>query len=82
MPSPAASSPRPGCRHWVAADDEQASFGLNEVPIGIPMPAVYVRMLPTPGARAPQQAAPSSATWQQRPFPDANLLLLHGPARG
>jgi enoyl-CoA hydratase len=27
------------------AVDEGARFGLNEVPIGIPMPAVYVRML-------------------------------------
>jgi len=25
--------------------DSGAGFGLNEVPIGIPMPAVYVRML-------------------------------------
>lgn len=30
--------------HRIAVPD-QASFGLNEVPIGIPMPAVYVRML-------------------------------------
>jgi Enoyl-CoA hydratase/isomerase len=32
------------CDHRVAVDDD-ARFGLNEVPIGIPMPAVYVRML-------------------------------------
>jgi enoyl-CoA hydratase len=32
------------CDHRIAVPDE-ASFGLNEVPIGIPMPAVYVRML-------------------------------------
>jgi enoyl-CoA hydratase len=32
------------CDHRVAVPDE-ARFGLNEVPIGIPMPAVYVRML-------------------------------------
>ncbi|MFG2854848.1 hypothetical protein ACGFZ9_29920 [Streptomyces mirabilis] len=24
------------------------------------------------------QPLPSWVTWQQRPFPDANLLLLHG----
>jgi enoyl-CoA hydratase/carnithine racemase len=33
------------CDHRLAVDDERARFGLNEVPIGIPMPAVYVRML-------------------------------------
>lgn len=33
------------CDHRIVVDDEQARFGLNEVPIGIPMPAVYVRML-------------------------------------
>ena len=33
-----------GCDYRVAVDDG-ARFGLNEVPIGIPMPAVYVRML-------------------------------------
>ena len=32
------------CDHRVAVADG-ARFGLNEVPIGIPMPAVYVRML-------------------------------------
>ena len=32
------------CDHRIAVDTE-ARFGLNEVPIGIPMPAVYVRML-------------------------------------
>jgi enoyl-CoA hydratase len=32
------------CDHRVAVPDG-ARFGLNEVPIGIPMPAVYVRML-------------------------------------
>ncbi|MGO9218091.1 MAG: enoyl-CoA hydratase/isomerase family protein [Streptosporangiaceae bacterium] len=32
------------CDHRIAVT-EGASFGLNEVPIGIPMPAVYVRML-------------------------------------
>ena len=32
------------CDHRVAVADG-AQFGLNEVPIGIPMPAVYVRML-------------------------------------
>ena len=32
------------CDHRIAVTDE-ATFGLNEVPIGIPMPAVYVRML-------------------------------------
>ncbi len=37
------------CDHRVAVTGD-ASFGLNEVPIGIPMPAVYVRMLATPGA--------------------------------
>ncbi len=30
-----------------------------------------------PGAVSPQPL-PSWVTWQQRPFPDANLLLLHG----
>ncbi|MFF5302356.1 enoyl-CoA hydratase/isomerase family protein [Streptomyces sp. NPDC013161] len=33
------------CDHRVAVADGSARFGLNEVPIGIPMPAVYVRML-------------------------------------
>ena len=33
------------CDHRLVVDDEQARFGLNEVPIGIPMPSVYVRML-------------------------------------
>jgi len=33
------------CDYRVAVDDSAARFGLNEVPIGIPMPAVYVRML-------------------------------------
>jgi enoyl-CoA hydratase len=33
------------CDHRIAVDDDTARFGLNEVPIGIPMPAVYVRML-------------------------------------
>jgi enoyl-CoA hydratase len=33
------------CDHRLAVDDARARFGLNEVPIGIPMPAVYVRML-------------------------------------
>jgi len=33
------------CDHRLAVDDDQARFGLNEVPIGIPMPAIYVRML-------------------------------------
>ena len=32
------------CDHRIAVTRE-AAFGLNEVPIGIPMPAVYVRML-------------------------------------
>ena len=32
------------CDHRIAVTEE-ASFELNEVPIGIPMPAVYVRML-------------------------------------
>ena len=32
------------CDHRIAVTGE-ATFGLNEVPIGIPMPAVYVRML-------------------------------------
>ena len=32
------------CDYRIAVDDG-ARFGLNEVPIGIPMPAVYVRML-------------------------------------
>ena len=32
------------CDHRIAVDTG-ARFGLNEVPIGIPMPAVYVRML-------------------------------------
>ncbi len=32
------------CGYRVCVDD-RARFGLNEVPIGIPMPAVYVRML-------------------------------------
>lgn len=32
------------CDYRIAVDDE-ARFGLNEVPIGIPMPAVYVRVL-------------------------------------
>ena len=32
------------CDHRIAVADG-ARFGLNEVPIGIPMPAVYVRML-------------------------------------
>ena len=33
------------CDHRVAVADGSARFGLNEVPIGIPIPAVYVRML-------------------------------------
>jgi enoyl-CoA hydratase len=33
------------CDYRVAVADDKARFGLNEVPIGIPMPAVYVRML-------------------------------------
>jgi enoyl-CoA hydratase len=33
------------CDYRVAVTDDDARFGLNEVPIGIPMPAVYVRML-------------------------------------
>lgn len=33
------------CDHRLVVDDVDARFGLNEVPIGIPMPAVYVRML-------------------------------------
>jgi enoyl-CoA hydratase len=33
------------CDHRIAVDDDTARFGLNEVPIGIPMPAVYVRIL-------------------------------------
>ena len=33
------------CDQRIAVDDDQARFGLNEVPIGIPMPAVYVRMI-------------------------------------
>ena len=33
------------CDYRVAVADDGARFGLNEVPIGIPMPAVYVRML-------------------------------------
>ncbi|MGH3152550.1 MAG: enoyl-CoA hydratase/isomerase family protein [Streptosporangiaceae bacterium] len=32
------------CDHRIAVTSD-ATFGLNEVPIGIPMPAVYVRML-------------------------------------
>jgi enoyl-CoA hydratase len=33
------------CDHRLAVDDDHARFGLNEVAIGIPMPAVYARML-------------------------------------
>ncbi|WP_327432875.1 enoyl-CoA hydratase/isomerase family protein [Streptomyces sp. NBC_01236] len=33
------------CDYRIAVNDESARFGLNEVPIGIPMPSVYVRML-------------------------------------
>jgi enoyl-CoA hydratase len=33
------------CDHRIAVADDNVKFGLNEVPIGIPMPAVYVRML-------------------------------------
>jgi enoyl-CoA hydratase len=33
------------CDRRLAVDNEDARFGLNEVRIGIPMPAVYVRML-------------------------------------
>jgi len=33
------------CDRRVAVDDDAMRFGINEVPIGIPMPAVYVRML-------------------------------------
>jgi enoyl-CoA hydratase len=33
------------CDSRVCVDDDTARFALNEVPIGIPMPAVYVRML-------------------------------------
>ena len=41
---------RAGVASWfrdyrLAVDDDAVRFGLNEVPIGIPMPAVYVRML-------------------------------------
>jgi hypothetical protein len=32
------------CDHRIAVTSD-ASFGLNEVPIGIPMPAIYIRML-------------------------------------
>ena len=34
-----------GWDYRVAVADEAVRFGLNEVPIGIPMPAVYVRLL-------------------------------------
>lgn len=33
------------CDHRITINDATVKFGLNEVPIGIPMPAVYVRML-------------------------------------
>jgi len=33
------------CDYRVGVADDESRFGLNEVPIGIPMPAVYVRML-------------------------------------
>lgn len=33
------------CDHRIAVDDPDLRFGINEVPIGIPMPAVYLRML-------------------------------------
>lgn len=33
------------CDHRIAVDDETSRFGINEVPIGVPMPAVYLRML-------------------------------------
>ncbi|SDK86618.1 enoyl-CoA hydratase [Nocardioides sp. YR527] len=33
------------CDHRIAVDDDVSRFGINEVPIGIPMPAVYLRML-------------------------------------
>ncbi|MFJ9388122.1 enoyl-CoA hydratase/isomerase family protein [Nocardioides sp. NPDC101246] len=33
------------CDHRIAVEDEVSRFGINEVPIGIPMPAVYLRML-------------------------------------
>lgn len=33
------------CDHRIAVADDHVKFGLNEVPIGIPMPAVYIRML-------------------------------------
>jgi enoyl-CoA hydratase/carnithine racemase len=57
------------CDHRVAVA-EDAKFGLNEVPIGIPMPAVYVRMLAyawgEPAARARAYSAKSSLP-QRRP---------------
>jgi len=34
------------CDHRIVVDDDTARFGINEVPIGIPMPAVYLRMPP------------------------------------
>ncbi len=33
------------CDHRIVAASESARFGINEVPIGIPMPAVYLRIL-------------------------------------
>lgn len=35
-------------------------------------------MSPAPGGGSPAGLLPSWVTWQQRPFPDANLLLLSG----
>ncbi|HYP94300.1 MAG TPA: enoyl-CoA hydratase/isomerase family protein, partial [Mycobacterium sp.] len=56
------------CDHRVAVA-EKAKFGLNEVPIGIPMPAVYVRMLASPGGSPRQRARAYSAksSLPQRP---------------
>ena len=48
------------CDHRIAVIDG-AKFGLNEVPIGIPMPAVYVRMLAYAWASQSRHEPPCSA---------------------
>ena len=67
------------CDHRIAITGD-ASFGLNEVPIGIPMPAVYVRMLAyASGEPGRGQDLPARA---QRRLPVPGMLgqqRLHPP---
>ena len=51
-------------------------------PIGIPMPAVYVRMLTTPGASRPRHGRRCSASPSTRPGPRAGDVPRSTPRRG